>query len=70
MSLSKLASENSISGRVDRSTRFLTIVLAIPAVISLVMMLLYASWYQASLLRMETVASLTSGLDAAVKLFF
>ena len=56
--MSKLASENSISGRVDRSTRFLTIVLAIPAVISLVMMLLYASWYQASLLRMETVADL------------
>ena len=54
----KVSSENSISGRVNRSTRFLTVVLVIPAVISLVMMLLYASWYQASVSRMETVANL------------
>lgn len=54
----KVSSENSISGRVNRSTRFLTVVLVIPAVISLVMMLLYASWYQTSVSRMETVANL------------
>ena len=54
----KVSSENSISGRVNRSTRFLTVVLVIPAVISLVMMLLYASWYQTSVTRMETVANL------------
>jgi len=56
--LRKVASENSISGRVNRSTRFLTVVLVIPAVISLVMLLLYASWYQSSISRMETVANL------------
>ena len=32
--------------------------LVIPAVISLVMLLLYASWYQSSISRMETVANL------------
>lgn len=58
MSLSKISSENSISGRVNRSTRILTVVLVVPAVISLVMMLLYAFWYQASVTRMETVADL------------
>ena len=50
--------ENSISGRINRSTRFLTVVLVVPAVISLVMMLFYSAWYQSSISRMETVASL------------
>ena len=50
--------ENSISGRINRSTRFLTVVLVIPALISLAMMLFYAAWYQSSISRIETVASL------------
>lgn len=54
----KFKPENSISGRINRSTRFLTVVLVLPAVLSLIMMLLYAFWYQSSISRMETVASL------------
>lgn len=54
----KVIPENSISGRINRSTRFLTVVLVIPALISLVLMLFYSAWYQASITRMETVASL------------
>ena len=50
--------ENSISGRINRSTRFLTLVLVIPALISLILMLFYAAWYQSSISRMETVVSL------------
>ncbi len=48
----------SIVGQVNRTTWTLTSVLVLPAVISLVVMLIYAAWYQSSVSRMETIAAL------------
>ncbi len=58
--------ENSISGQVNRATRFLTVALVIPAIISLVLLMVYAAWYQKSIYRMDTVASLKPLVDTSI----
>lgn len=54
----KRSRPQSITGQVNLSTRILTVVLMLPAVISLVIMLVFAARYHDSVSRMETVAAL------------
>lgn len=56
--MKRVKNGHSISGQVGSIVRMLTAILVTPAVISLVLMLVYAGWYQASVSRMEDVAAL------------
>ncbi len=54
----RIKPRKSIVGQVNTTTWLLTFVLVLPAIISLVAMLVYAVWYQSSVSRMETIAAL------------
>jgi len=64
-SLSKKKNK-SIAGQVNASSQLLMFIMAIPAVLSLVIMLWYAASYQASVSRMETIASLKPMVDSEI----
>lgn len=56
----------SITGQVMQSTRMLMVILAIPVVLSLVVMLAYATRYHDSVSRMEVIAELMPMVDGEI----
>jgi len=56
----------SIAGQVNAASQLLMCIMAIPAVLSLVIMLWYATSYQASVSRMETISSLKPLVDSEI----
>ncbi len=56
----------SITGQVNAASQLLMFIMAVPAVMSLFIMLFYAARYQASVSRMETIASLKPLVDSEI----
>jgi len=66
MPASSKKKNKSITGQVNAASQLLMFIMAIPAVLSLVIMLLYAASYQDSVSRMETIASLKPLVDSEI----
>ena len=56
----------SITGQVNTASQLLMFIMAVPAVLSLFIMLFYAAQYQASVSRMEIIASLKPLVDSEI----
>ena len=54
----KSSRKKSITGQVNAASQLLMFIMAVPAILSLIVMLWYAARYQASVSRMESIASL------------
>jgi len=66
MKLHSKKRNKSISGQINASSQLLMGIMAVPAVLSLVIMLFYAASYLASVSRMETISSLKPLVDSEI----